>query len=851
MPDIYDIALAGLLHDIGKVMQRAGIGIDENKYTHRCPEYNSRPSHKHVMWTEDFFFPRAESNPYMQEIANLASSHHKPSEYKNKADPGYLAIHCLVQADRVSAAWDRQPEELSSDTQNYKKKQLRSIFNDVSLGGTMGPQKGLKLTRRSSSDRSAFPVDLDDQSLKTAAYNTVFQEFKAEYDTLLAALDRDVLSKRNFIDAVDSLLERFFWSVPSNTMEAEPSNSLYYHSRSTAGIAAALYAWYSAHPDEAKNLENLIASEQRILMLVGGDLSGIQKYLYDLHPEHSRYAAKTLRARSFTIRMFSELVLQRICHDLDLPRQCVLMNAGGKFMLIAPALPEMGEKLEIIRKETEAVFFREFLGTVNLNLSFGDGIRFRDLEMKKFPDTLDGFIEAMEQAKCLKFSTLLHSEGNWHPERFIVTKAPYHNTLCPQCGKRTVPAEKADLCCPICDREIHLGEILPKRSHYLIGKDSQASDRDLIRMGDWYLRTFDPKDPAFKMNSDMYGFRIREEAEKIDIPYPYLPVATSLPRRDSMSAEQRELLLNFCDEDVEGNTLCFDELALLALNKVGEGKYLGVPLNAVLRGDVDGLGNIFTLGLRFDSSGKLKSQGFSITQYATLSAAVDWFFSAWLPALIDREERYRNKVYTVYAGGDDFCLIGPWDTMLDFAQLLRDEFQLYCGQHPGMHFSAALYLMHGKTPVRFAVERAGDDLDDKAKKFRTLSDRDPDKNAIHLFDTTVPWNDLPKLMEWNEHFDGWLQGEESERGFTTQFLYRLMQYSDMAVRYQEKQEVKDLLYKSYLTYDLKRNFKEGSEPVEKLQALAWQDELIRKIKVPIHKTIYSNRKYKQDKGEES
>ena len=524
---------------------------------------------------------------------------------------------------------------------------------------------------------------------------------------MLAALDRDVLSKRNLIDAVDSLLERYFWSVPSNTMEAEPSNSLYYHSRSTAGIAAALYAWYAVHSEDGRNLENLIDSDQRILMLVGGDLSGIQNYLYDLHPEHSRYAAKTLRARSFTIRMFAELTLQRICFDLNLPRQCVLMNAGGKFMLIAPALPEVCNKLEIIRQETEAVFFEEFLGGVNLNIIMGEGIRFKDLETRNFPATLDGFIESMEQAKMLKFSTLLHDSEGWHPERFIVAQSSYYSTLCPQCGKRTVPDETDDLCCPSCEREIHLGELLPKRSHYLIGKQSPNPSKDLIKLGEWYLQVFDPKDPKFRLTSDMFAFRIKDEKDSKSIPFPYLPVATSLPLRDMLSVEQRELISELGEENNSSNTLCFDELALLALNKTSQGKYLGVPLNAVLRGDVDGLGNIFTLGLRYDGKGVIKSEGFSITQYATLSAAVDWFFSAWLPALVDREEKYRNKIYIVYAGGDDFCLIGPWDTMLDFAQHLHDEFNEYCGGHPGLHFSAALFLMHGKTPVRFAVERAG------------------------------------------------------------------------------------------------------------------------------------------------
>jgi hypothetical protein len=63
--------------------------------------------------------------------------------------------------------------------------------------------------------------------------------------------------------------------------------------------------------------------------------------------------------------------------------------------------------------------------------------------------------------------------------------------------------------------------------------------------------------------------------------------------------------------------------------------------------------------------------------------------------------------------------------------------------------------------------------------------------------------------------------------------------------------IRDLLYKSYLTYDLKRNFDKDKDPgqVEKLQKLAWDDEQIRMMKVPINKTLYKNRKYIHQKGD--
>jgi len=55
---VYTVALGGLLHDVGKLMQRAEAPIsDEAKNMEGtiCPVYQERYSHKHVLWTSAFF----------------------------------------------------------------------------------------------------------------------------------------------------------------------------------------------------------------------------------------------------------------------------------------------------------------------------------------------------------------------------------------------------------------------------------------------------------------------------------------------------------------------------------------------------------------------------------------------------------------------------------------------------------------------------------------------------------------------------------------------------------------------------------------------------------------------------
>jgi len=859
MIDVYDMALAGLLHDIGKVMQRAEVDIGKAKYEAYCPSWNNVPTHQHVMWTRQFFDGvLSQPGRDWEQVANLAASHHNAAAFANVTDPDFWLVQCLINADRVSASWDRQPDEEAAEKGAYKKKELHSVLSEVHLGHSLASDSVLPLIEAEPGE-AVFPREASPDTLKCKEYEAIFTGFKGEFGNLLNALGSGTITLPNLVDAVDSLLEKYFWSVPSNTREEKPTNSLYYHSRITAGIASVLHAYFLARPEEREQLEHLDKSGKDILMLIGGDLSGIQKYLFDLHPEHSRKAAKTLRARSFKIKTLCDIVLQRICRELGLPRQCVLINAGGKFMLLAPNLPEMEAKLELIRQEVDEEFYRQFMGAVSLNLDWAVKVPFAALKSDRFPATLDSFIERMEQAKLRKFSSYLQDGKSWQSGKFLIEQAAYHSNLCPQCGKRTVePDANGELPnCQACEDEVKLGQILPRATHFIIGKGQPRHGFALKMFAEsWYLEDFDPK-AGVNLGEDDFAFCIRQDDRKT-LPYPYKPVASVVPVFKDLSAQDAGIIDGLGEnEESPGDRdqfpLSFDELALLALEQTEGDKFRGVPLNAVLKGDVDNLGNIFTLGLRYGKDGKLKPNGFSVTQYATLSAEIDWFFSAYLPSLIQREERFRNHVYVVYAGGDDFCLIGPWNVMLDLAVALDKKFRAFCGQHPDLHFSAALRLVHGRAPIRFGIEKTEEDLG-QAKKWKQDPNQDHyDKNALQLFDTTVPWEKLEQTLAWADSFDAWLgqneTGDGAAKGFSAQFLHRLMQYSEMAARYQEKKDVRDLLYKSYLSYDLKRNFKEVSETVEKLQELAWHDEQIRMMKVPISKTLYKNRKYNKHGGD--
>ena len=72
-------------------------------------------------------------------------------------------------------------------------------------------------------------------------------------------------------------------------------------------------------------------------------------------------------------------------------------------------------------------------------------------------------------------------------------------------------------------------------------------------------------------------------------------------------------------------------------------------------------------------------------------------------------------IYTIYAGGDDLLLVGPWDSMLEFAGSLAKEFESGPGFEYGpLTISAGVALVSYRLPIRHSVER-GDKLLKQAK----------------------------------------------------------------------------------------------------------------------------------------
>jgi CRISPR-associated protein Csm1 len=150
-------------------------------------------------------------------------------------------------------------------------------------------------------------------------------------------------------------------------------------------------------------------------------------------------------------------------------------------------------------------------------------------------------------------------------------------------------------------------------------------------------------------------------------------------------------------------------------------------LLAVLKADVDRLGLVFGQGLGADRSP---------ARVAQLSRLIDRFFSQVLPALL--RARFPNT-YTVYAGGDDLLLIGPWREGAGLALALREAFAAFAASNPNLTLSAGLAFIPAHMPLNRAVEEAEERLE---------AAKCAGRDRVGLLGAEVAW---PQLAQADRH----------------------------------------------------------------------------------------------------
>lgn len=107
------------------------------------------------------------------------------------------------------------------------------------------------------------------------------------------------------------------------------------------------------------------------LLFVGGDLSGIQKFIYNIS---SKRAMVSLKGRSAYLKTFTDEVCDEILKKIGCTpsqeKEMRIYCSGGKFYLQVPDTPSVREVIEEVRLETEGKLWDEHKGQLSMNIAY-------------------------------------------------------------------------------------------------------------------------------------------------------------------------------------------------------------------------------------------------------------------------------------------------------------------------------------------------------------------------------------------------------------------------------------------------------------------------------------------------
>lgn len=649
---------------------------------------------------------------------------------------------------------------------------LKSIFNRIAGGqySNVFPLVALEL------DRKVFPRDLKEQSVEDKKdYVVLWNKFLNDLELLPTG------SFGVFIESLIFLLKKYVWCIPSNTTDMA-NVSLFEHMKLTATFADCLFRFSDENGDDffrnAQWKRLCLSKDSEPVLLVGGDISGIQKFIYNIS---SNKAALSLKGRSFYLQLLIDSIIQRILSRVNATWGNVVYSSGGKFYMLLPNVESVKKGLCELGVEIENFLWKKHYGKLLFNWDFVSfsytdaGLLHWDSKEKTLGDLWRELSEKLIEKKNQKFNAVLHTNfdkmfvpQNINPEEKICAVTGIESDEC-------VPLQDVYVL-PIVSEQVDLGRVLKDADYILTHK-------------------YEPDNSVFRSSERKFEIEIagvcnylfdqcelaNNEADFRNIKSSSISRVKRINNTNFMAAKLKGQNVSYGFQFYGGNVQAKIGECIKTFEELADGSYLGI-----LRMDVDNLGSIFIKGLPENER--------TFAAFATLSFLLDYFFSGYLNVI---REKYGEYVNILYSGGDDVFAIGRWDKLLKFAHDVRKEFEAFVGRKD-ISISGGLVIVNSKFPIVKAAELAGE-AENAAKHYGNGK-----KNALNLFGVSVSWEDEFAFVE----------------NYKKQFVTLVCDY-DMPVsilhklmNYYEEMKRGDLGYIWHTAYCLKR-FADGKHDVVK------------------------------------
>lgn len=877
LKEFQTLALAALFHDIGKVLNRTKDGYKKN-HTELTKNFLEKLVNdcKNVIGFVD------------EKIFSDISSHHhespnnkllKPNEISN--DRAKFLATIISRADNFSSS--ERSEDDDAKESNRTKSRIRSIFynlnfeNSDNTNGNDGFYEIKELSPENIFSKNEDPFDKENTQF---AYKVLAEKITEEIKMIEAKNNFNL-----FFSEILSILEKYLALVPSNTQFDKQSVSLFDHMSTTSAIACAYYMYLEDQKMiKISDLDRIDKkTDIKPFILLQGDLSGIQNFILMNEGANSRGMTKTLRGRSFYISMLSRAVSLKLISDFNLVNSNIFIDAGGKFSIILPNTDTVKNKISEIRRNLDEFFFKKFSGLLSLNISEPVEMSVKDFSAESkedqpgFQKIFKKLMENNQFSKKNKFFSLFKESGKADNLLGKLYDELSENGVCEICG--VLPKNNEEGKCSICEKMEKIGQKLVKDKLWVVYSRNNRNCIDEI-IPDVYVDVINSEEDVIDLIDSSISidrFLDSGKDEKIIgsrrwinnyVPFGkdfYIDTESDKPNEDSLcyycndrcklEPEEDEL----ARKDVKNGLLTFQCIATCSRKIASKDlkEKAGVDHLGILKADVDNLGKIFRESMQ---------EKLSISRIATLSRFLNYFFTEVLQKIIKDDEKGKfSSIYTVYSGGDDLFLIGPWIVLPEFALYLSKKFKEFTGTD-NVTFSCGIEFFRPRFPIGRAVEIVDKSLERSKRgekgKITVF------KNTVKLFKKTKDEKGFKELYEYSQKLDELSKkggGKDGDELINKGFLYRLLSFyrpmfleakgfkeEDSEIPDNPKVKVLSYRYVPLLKRDIKRNIikdRKDTDLVQRslveIEKLIKQDEegifLMKNLRIPAFLTIYKLR----------
>lgn len=524
-----------------------------------------------------------------------------------------------------------------------------------------------------------------------AKHQVLWNEFISEIPKLY--------SSKNFkslLNSFYSLFEKYTSKVLSAGFLSYPDISLFDHSRVVAALSICM------EETDTKNDNDCI--------LLQGDVSGIQSYIYDEVYKIDK-AAKRLRGRSFYVSLLTDVISNYLLDEMKLYKPNILYNGGGHFIMLVPNNEINRSKLKEIEKYINEKLFIKYSGKLQFVIGFLSE-NAKEI-MTNFDNVYKKLSDIMTDSKKKKSYSILKD--------LFVNPIDYRN----------INRKENKLA----DEEEKIGQLLP-RSNYIFEIKSESdlseikSSFSTIDFNDFKYSYIFSDDKVNKSNVENIMSNLNQlETKECNV---YKINDTDFINEDLSRKSNFPLSMSFkfigsyapVRDKKNYEVMSFEELA-----KINSENY---PMLGIARMDLDSLGAVFAFGLKEETPDERK---YTISRIASLSRELINFFCGHINKIAEQ-----NSVYIAYSGGDDVFAVGSWVNIINFIQQTKEEFSRFACDNPNLTISCGVAFTKPNFPIAASAKISGFE-ENKAKDEDSFM-----KDKTSVFSTVVGWKDFNELI---------------------------------------------------------------------------------------------------------